>query len=212
MLPGSIIAGVLLLSLALFFAVNLQNVMKGSKERSGEEAYAEVERPSGVFITLAALGTFAFFAEALLIIYLGSVDQIYLFMPALQYEHPFASTLQALGLAIVSSGVLIFVWSVVARGRYSVAWEMPEDQQLVTWGPYRYVRHPSYLGYLLVFSGLFLVWLNLVALVPMVGIPGYMALAKPEEELLMSRFGQRYREYMRSTGRFIPRIGRGKNR
>lgn len=104
------------------------------------------------------------------------------------------------------------MWSVVARGRYSVAWEMPEDQQLVTGGPYRYVRHPSYLGYSLMFSGLFLVWLNLIALAPMVGIPGYVALAKPEEELLMSRFGQRYREYMRSTGRFIPRIGRGKNR
>ena len=48
MLPGYIIAGILLLSLALFFAVNLENVVKGSKERSGEEAYAEVERPSGV--------------------------------------------------------------------------------------------------------------------------------------------------------------------
>ena len=168
--------------------------------------------PAGVFISLAALGTFAFFSEALLIIYLGFVGQIYLFMPALQLEPPFGSTLQALGLAVVSSGVIVFVWSVVARGRYSVAWEMPEDQQLVTGGPYRYVRHPSYLGYLLMFSGLFLVWLNLIALAPMVGTPGYVALAKPEEELLMSRFGQRYREYMRSTGRFIPRIGRGKNR
>jgi protein-S-isoprenylcysteine O-methyltransferase Ste14 len=65
---------------------------------------------------------------------------------------------------------------------------------------------------MLMFSGFFLVWLNLVALVPMVGIPGYTALAKPEEELLISRFGQRYLKYMRSTGRFIPRIGRGKNR
>ncbi len=180
--------------------------------RRGKEAHAEVERPSGVFISLAALGTFAFFAEALLMIYLGSVGQIYQFMPALQIEPPFGSTLQTLGLAIVSSGVVVFVWSVVARGRYSVAWEMPDDQQLVTWGPYRYVRHPSYLGYLLMFSGLFLVWLNLVALVPLVGIPGYVALAKPEEELLISRFGQRYREYMRSTGRFIPRIGSRKER
>ncbi len=60
----------------------------------------------------------------------------------------------------------------------------------------------------MMFSGLFLVWLNLIVLAPMVGIPGYVALAKPEEELLMSRFGQRYREYMRSTGCFIPRIGR----
>jgi protein-S-isoprenylcysteine O-methyltransferase Ste14 len=212
MLPGSIIAGVLLMSLALFFAVNLQNVMKVSRVRRDKKAHAEVERPSGFFISLAALGTFAFFAEALLIIYLGSVGHIYLFMPVLQLEPPFGSTLQALGLALVVSGVLVFVWSVLARGRYSVAWEMPEDQQLVTWGPYRYVRHPSYMGYMLMFSGLFLVWLNLVALVPMTGIPGYMALAKPEEELLMSRFGQMYQEYMRSTGRFIPRIGRGKNR
>ena len=56
------------------------------------------------------------------------------------------------------------------------------------------------------FSGLFLVWLNLIALAPIVGIPGYVTLAKPEEELLIFRFGQMYRDYMRSTGRFIPRI------
>ena len=39
MLPGSLIAGVLLLSLALFFAVNLQNVMKGSARAGTEWRY-----------------------------------------------------------------------------------------------------------------------------------------------------------------------------
>jgi protein-S-isoprenylcysteine O-methyltransferase Ste14 len=206
MLSGTIIAVVLSLNLALFFAINLQNLVKGSRERSGKKAHSEVERPSGILISLAALGTFAFFAEAILIIYLGIVGKIYLFMSIMQLEPPFSSILQVLGLAMVTSGILVFVWSVVARGRYSVSWEMPHDQLLVTWGPYRYVRHPSYLGYLLMFSGIFLVWLNIVALIPILGIPSYVALAKPEEELLISRFGQNYQEYMRSTGRFIPRV------
>ena len=205
MLPGSIVAGVLLLYLTLFFAVNLQNIIKGSRVRRGENAYAEVDRPRGLLMSLAALGTLAFFAEALLAVYAGFTGQVYLLVSALQLEFPSASSVQVLGLAVMGAGFLVFVWSVVARGRHSVSWEMSDEHALITSGPYRYVRHPSYLGYFLMFAGFPLAWLNLVALIPLVAIPGYAQIAVTEEELLKQRFGDEYLRYMESTGRFIPK-------
>ena len=55
------------------------------------------------------------------------------------------------------------------------------------------------------FSGLLLTWLNLVALIPLVAIPGYAQIAVTEEEMLKQRFGNEYLMYMESTGRFIPK-------
>jgi len=83
---------------------------------------------------------------------------------------------------------------------------MPEDHRLVTWGPYRLVRHPSYLGYFLMFIGLFFTWLNLVAVIPLVAIPGYVVVVGQEEELLLSRFWEEYQRYRETTERFIPRL------
>ncbi len=108
----------------------------------------------------------------------------------------------------MGSGFFLFQWSVVARGMYSVSWAMGEDHRLVTWGPYRYVRHPSYLGYFLMFVGLLLTWLNPVALMPLMAIPGYVKVAATEEELLVMRFGEEYLKYQKAVGRFLPRLTR----
>jgi protein-S-isoprenylcysteine O-methyltransferase Ste14 len=205
MLSSTLIAEVLLLYLTLFFAFNLQNVVKGSQMRKGKNAYAEIERPGGFLASLAAFGTLAFFVEAALLVYYGFTGNAYDLAPALQLRFRYDAWIQALGLAVMGSGFLIFTWSVVVRGRHSVSWEMPEDHILVKRGPYHHVRHPSYLGYFLIFSGLPLAWLNLAALVPMVAIPGYVAVANTEEALLISRFGEEYLEYMESVGRFIPK-------
>ena len=108
----------------------------------------------------------------------------------------------------MGSGVLVFTWSVLSRGRYAVSWAMPEDHVLVTWGPYRYIRHPSYLVYHLMVIGLLLTWLNLVAVVPLIAIPGYISIVPVEEDLLVHRFGDEYLRYMERTGRFIPNLFR----
>ncbi len=207
MLSDSLIAGALFLYLSAFFVINAHNVVKGSRERRGAKVYAELEKPSGVPIALAVLGTLAFFCESVLLIYLGFSDfSPYTIARSLQLTFPYDAPAQSVGVLVLGAGFLIFIWSVVARGRYSVSWGMPEDHRLVTWGPYRYVRHPSYLGYCLMFVGLFLSWLNIVALVPLAAIPGYAMLAEAEEELLTRRFGEEYTRYREKTGRFLPKL------
>jgi protein-S-isoprenylcysteine O-methyltransferase Ste14 len=81
---------------------------------------------------------------------------------------------------------------------------MQNTHKLVTWGPYRFVRHPSYLAYFLLFAGLLAVWPNFLTIVPLVAIPSYVKATDREEKLLEAHFGNEYKEYQRKTGRFFP--------
>jgi len=60
------------------------------------------------------------------------------------------------------------------------------DHRLVTWGPYRYVRHPSYSGYFLMFMGLALTVNNPLVLAPILAVAGYARLVDTEERLLVA--------------------------
>ena len=114
--------------------------------------------------------------------------------------------MQGLGLFLFFIGSLLHAWSVQVHGRYAVSWAMPEDQKLITAPPYSIVRHPSYLAYMLMIIGVTLVWRQWFTLLPWVAIPGYYLSSKREEEYLIERFGDQYREYMKRVGAFIPRL------
>jgi protein-S-isoprenylcysteine O-methyltransferase Ste14 len=84
-----------------------------------------------------------------------------------------------------------------------------KNAYLVTNGPYRYVRHPFYVSFLIavVANGLtianwFIGGLGLVAWLML------RARTALEEERLVARFGDDYRRYMERTGRFFPRRAR----
>jgi protein-S-isoprenylcysteine O-methyltransferase Ste14 len=80
---------------------------------------------------------------------------------------------------------------------------------LVTRGPYRWVRHPFYVtAGLLMFSVTVLTANWLIGLSSLVVLILLAARTPKEEQMLIERFGQQYRDYMTTTGRFIPRIGR----
>lgn len=184
----------------------MYNLRRHDASKKGVKYETEVERPKGFIFALSALGTIIFFLESffyVLLVFAGV--HATLCSSFLQFQFPFDSWVQLVGMFMTGFGYFLFVWSVLARGRYATSWEMPEDQKLVTWGPYRYVRHPSYLAYLVLFVGFFLVLLNLVALVPFVAVPGYLRIASVEEELLVKRFGGAYLEYQHRTGKFLPR-------
>jgi protein-S-isoprenylcysteine O-methyltransferase Ste14 len=211
MLPEIITASILTVCLAAFFAVNLYNIAKFHRSKRDVKVYAEIKLSKSLILLFTAFGTVLFFLESLLfsfLAFIGFTSALDVFPLQLRFQHD--SYLQIAGIVLSGAGYFLFIWSVVARGKYAVSWAMAENHKLVTWGPYRYVRHPSYLGYFLMFSGLFLIWLNLVATFPLVAIPDYMQVAKREEELLTHRFGEEYINYLKTTGRFLPRLSRTK--
>src|SRR2546426_9294116 len=104
-------------------------------------------------------------------------------------------------------GVLVRQWAIAVLGRFfSLTVRVATDHQVVTRGPYKLVRHPSYTGVLITFIGLGLAVQSLGALLVLVlffGISfGYRMLV--EERALLSGLGQDYASYMKRTKRLIP--------
>jgi protein-S-isoprenylcysteine O-methyltransferase Ste14 len=195
-----IVAGCLL----LFIAVNLDNLLCYHTARSASSERPEIEKRIVVALLLAGLGTIAFFLESFLYVLLGfSID---LFRSFLSVGIVQLDPLEPFGLLVMVLGYALFIWSVVARGRYATSWQMPANHKLVDWGPYRYVRHPSYLGYFLMFIGFLLLWHDLLALIPLVAIPGYGLITRREEEMLLAKFGEKYVQYQKNVGRFLPKM------
>jgi|SRR5690349_6439610 len=83
-----------------------------------------------------------------------------------------------------------------------------KQHQLVTSGPYRWVRHPLYTIGASLFIAFGMIADNwLIAVLGMLAFIG-MAIRTPKEEAnLIEKFGDEYREYMKRTGRFFPKIG-----
>lgn len=192
--------------LLLFFGVNLDNVLRYHAKGSLQEPEPEVPWPSGLVMGLVAAGTLMFFLESLLYLLLGLLDGQLSLLNLLDVRMLNIAPLPHLGAVLMTLGYVIFIWSVLARGRYATSWNMSTQQKLVDWGPYRYVRHPSYAGYFLMFIGFFFMWHNLLALIPFVGIPGYVLATNQEEEMLLKRFGNKYTLYRKRAGRFLPRL------
>jgi protein-S-isoprenylcysteine O-methyltransferase Ste14 len=81
------------------------------------------------------------------------------------------------------------------------------DHTLVTHGPYRWVRHPFYDVLLLWVVSMSLLTANwLLALFGLTAFAMLVVRTRIEEDKLIERFGDEYREYMARTGRFLPRL------
>jgi len=117
---------------------------------------------------------------------------------------PFAARLALLGLALFTAVSLI-------RSAAAVHHLEQQPDHVVTTGPFRHVRHPIYLGVMLVYLGLALATDSLFSLAVLVGIFFfYNYIAGYEEKLLVARFGQGYGDYAMRTGKWVPGIGRKK--
>ncbi len=110
------------------------------------------------------------------------------------------------GLLLLCLGIILHGWSRLVRQEMAASWAMSEEHRLVTSGPYSRVRHPSYTSYFLCFIGLCLLLPSLISLILLVGFWGYNRIAIVEEDNLLHHFGGSYREYVKRTGRFFPRL------
>ncbi|MCY3410283.1 MAG: isoprenylcysteine carboxylmethyltransferase family protein [Candidatus Heimdallarchaeota archaeon] len=114
--------------------------------------------------------------------------------------------LQMIGAIIFSLGVILAIWARIKRGRYAASWGLNETIPLITTGPYRWIRHPTYTFYLLGFIGLPLLVSNYMFHLLLIGFIGYVKTVDQEEELLVKHFGDEYVHYQDGTKKFIPFI------
>jgi protein-S-isoprenylcysteine O-methyltransferase Ste14 len=206
MLAEQIIAGVLVCCLTLHLGVNAWNLVKAPRTKRAHQSSSKSKPPKSPIFALAAIGTMLFWLESFLypILVFSGLSFVFHSIP-LQLGFPYDSWVQAFGVILTVTGYLLFSCSVIARKRYAVSWGMAEHHRLVTWGPYRYVRHPSYLAYFLMIFGLLFMLVNLLVAPCLLAIPSYFQVADEEEKMLIARFGEEYQRYQRKTGRFWPR-------
>jgi protein-S-isoprenylcysteine O-methyltransferase Ste14 len=114
------------------------------------------------------------------------------------------------------AGFVIGIWSIwwfyrihrTLGDNWSPILEIRREHTLVTDGPYRYVRHPMYTDMLLWLVSFALVTANwFYALSILAGLSIMFTVRIPDEErLMLDRFGDSYRAYMKRTKRLIPYI------
>ena len=115
----------------------------------------------------------------------------------------------ALGTAIMWAGLVVRLWSIATLGAaFRTTVEVDADQVLVERGPYRWLRHPSYSGVLLVTTG-YGVTTGAWPALAVAAIGPAAALARRiqiEERALTDAMGDAYRDYRRRTTRLRPGI------
>jgi protein-S-isoprenylcysteine O-methyltransferase Ste14 len=120
---------------------------------------------------------------------------------------PAPGAFAAAGLVLIWVGLAVRIWAVLALGRsFSTFLQVDAQQAVVTRGPYRWVRHPSYSGLLLIALGFGLGAGNWLSLLICAVLPG-LALARRisvEEAELVRMLGESYRGYQRATHRLVP--------
>jgi protein-S-isoprenylcysteine O-methyltransferase Ste14 len=118
------------------------------------------------------------------------------------------------GMVMVAAGFAWLAWMFRALGLNVTDTVVARPNgELVTSGPYRFVRHPMYAGLLPIWTGLTLVTGNwIVAVAGAVAALTLRARTRIEERNLVARYGAAYEQYKRSTGAFFPRFQSGANR
>ena len=120
---------------------------------------------------------------------------------------PLPAWARAIGAGLFAAGIALAVWARAALGDSSTVTAVPApDAELVTRGPYRWFRHPVYSGGLLMAPGAAALTANLFVLAAGVAVLLVLDVrTRREEQLLLERFGDAYREVMDRTGRWLPR-------
>lgn len=113
--------------------------------------------------------------------------------------------IRRLGWLVAAGGIAVAVWGVRSLGRSLTPGTEPlPDAPLVTGGAYAHVRHPIYLGVVLVLTGYTLAWSNwtLALVLGFVSLKYFDAKARVEERWLVARYPA-YESYMRHVRRRV---------
>jgi protein-S-isoprenylcysteine O-methyltransferase Ste14 len=105
------------------------------------------------------------------------------------------------------SNILIVAGFLLLSAAWKVLYEAQRAGTLAVGGPYAYVRHPQYGGFILIMFGFLLQWPTLITLIMFpILVTMYLRLAQREEHEVISEFSDEYLRYAARTPAFLPRI------
>lgn len=166
--------------------------------RSPHERISRKEEGPFIFIALPVAG-FSFWIGML----------VYLVDPDLMQwaELPIPSWLRWLGAGIGIFAVGLIYWTLAHLGRnLTNTVVVRSTATLVTTGPYRFVRHPFYVA-----GAIWMIGISFLAANWFLGLSGLLLIlvlvlrTPTEEQKLIEKFGDEYRAYVATTGRFFPK-------
>ncbi len=98
-------------------------------------------------------------------------------------------------------GTIAYAWGILS--------EAQEKDEVATTGPYAFVRHPQYVGFMFIMFGLIVQWPTLITLIlfPILVII-YVRLSSREEKEMLQKFGEDYKKYVKDTAMFIPGVSK----
>jgi protein-S-isoprenylcysteine O-methyltransferase Ste14 len=107
----------------------------------------------------------------------------------------------------ILSNVVIFGGFILLSAAWKVLYKAQRTHTLATTGPYAYVRHPQYDGFILIMLGFLFQWPTLITLIMFpILVTMYVKLAKREEREVLEEIGEPYLRYMAATPAFVPRL------
>jgi protein-S-isoprenylcysteine O-methyltransferase Ste14 len=113
------------------------------------------------------------------------------------------------GVGIALAGFALLQWAQNTLGKnWSDTPRMMKEQRLVTNGPYQWIRHPIYTAFLLILGSTLFISANWLIGLTWAGMTVLEILSRIhfEESIMLEYFGDEYREYMKKTGAFMPKL------
>jgi len=106
------------------------------------------------------------------------------------------------------SAIFIGGGFILLASAWNVLYQAQRGHQLAKTGPYAYVRHPQYVGFISIMFGFLLQWPTLITLIMFpILVYMYAQLARREEREVIAEFGDEYIRYASGTPAFFPRLG-----
>ncbi len=105
------------------------------------------------------------------------------------------------------SNVVIAAGFIILGAAWNVLYKAQREHQLATIGLYANLRHPQYVGFILIMLGFLLQWPTLPTLLMFpILVVMYVRLARREEHEALAEFGEAYAGYAANTPAFFPRL------
>jgi protein-S-isoprenylcysteine O-methyltransferase Ste14 len=187
---------------ALFVAVQLKVSVTSLVRRGGKKTPGGARYDRGTLIVVLVTSGLGVGAGAVLAARVPGAA-IAPGIPAIQWA------LFVVAVTAILAGAGLRQWAISTLGRFfTLDVRIAADQQVVTGGPYRWVRHPSYTAILLVLLGAGLVLDNWLALLMFLLLPtlGLIHRIRVEEAVLVENLGEPYRRYASGKRHLLPGI------